>query len=73
MTTIRGVDAHCHGDLYDSPAEVVALAESSEIRTIAVTNAPAVFSHILELTRVAGSCARPWGCTRNWWRAGRAN
>jgi TatD DNase family protein len=41
----RQVDAHCHVDLYPSPAEIVARAEAEGIRTIAVTNAPSVFAH----------------------------
>lgn len=46
-----GVDAHCHIDLFPSPDAVVARAEAAGVYTIAVTNAPSVFAHTLELTR----------------------
>jgi len=46
------VDAHCHIDLYKSPADVVRETESSKVFTIAVTNAPFVYNHTSEL--VAG-------------------
>ena len=39
------VDAHCHIDLYPSPADIVRQCEESRIYTVAVTNAPSVFSH----------------------------
>ncbi len=44
------VDAHCHIDLYPDPKAVVAQAESMGIRTIAVTNAPSVFTYTRDLT-----------------------
>lgn len=47
------VDAHCHIDLYKSPQAIVEQAEAQHIYTIAVTNAPSVFSHTAALT--AGS------------------
>lgn len=43
------VDAHCHIDLYDDPAQVVADAEAHQVYTIAVTNAPSVFAHTAQL------------------------
>ncbi|MEF3309402.1 TatD family hydrolase [Paenibacillus sp. GYB004] len=43
------VDAHCHIDLYSSPADVVVWVESNKVYTIAVTNAPSVFSHTAKL------------------------
>jgi TatD DNase family protein len=44
------VDAHCHVDLYSDPKAVVAQAEALRIRTIAVTNAPSVFSFTRDVT-----------------------
>jgi TatD DNase family protein len=44
------VDAHCHLDLYENPGQVIAEAESSRTFTIAVTNAPSVYSHTATLT-----------------------
>ncbi len=44
------VDAHCHVDLYPDPAAVVAQAEALRIHTIAVTNAPSVFTFTRTLT-----------------------
>jgi TatD DNase family protein len=44
------VDTHCHVDLYEKPAEIVAEAEANRVYTIAVTNAPSVFSHTAALT-----------------------
>src|SRR3954471_19043262 len=44
------VDAHCHIDLYQNPKAVVAQAEALAIRTIAVTNAPSVFTYTRDLT-----------------------
>jgi TatD DNase family protein len=44
------VDAHCHLDLYENPEQVIAEAESSQTFTIAVTNAPSVYSHTARLT-----------------------
>jgi TatD DNase family protein len=46
------VDAHCHIDLYKAPRCTVEQAENDRIYTIAVTNAPSVFSHTAGL--VAG-------------------
>ncbi len=48
--TLPLVDAHCHIDLYDDPAQVVAEAEAHQVYTIAVTNAPSVFAHTAQLT-----------------------
>lgn len=45
------LDAHCHVDLFPEPREVVARAEGSRIRTIAVTNAPSVYPHTAALVR----------------------
>jgi TatD DNase family protein len=39
------VDAHCHIDLFKNPREVVREANSNLVHTIAVTNAPSVYSH----------------------------
>jgi TatD DNase family protein len=39
------VDTHCHIDLYENPAAVIAEAEAERVYTIAVTNAPSVFHH----------------------------
>jgi TatD DNase family protein len=47
------VDAHCHIDLYESPQAIADQAEAQRIYTIAVTNAPSVFSHTAALA--AGS------------------
>jgi TatD DNase family protein len=52
------VDTHCHIDLYEFPEQIVALAESQRIYTIAVTNAPSVFSHTVKLT-AESSYVRP--------------
>ena len=46
-----GVDAHCHIDLFPSPKDVETRAETDEVNTIAVTNAPSVFAHTRNLTR----------------------
>jgi TatD DNase family protein len=46
----RLVDAHCHIDLFPSPAAVIASAEAAKVYTIAVTNAPSVFAHTERLT-----------------------
>jgi TatD DNase family protein len=43
------VDAHCHIDLYKLPQRVIEQAESEHIYTIAVTNAPSVFTHTAAL------------------------
>lgn len=43
------VDAHCHIDLYKHPQQVIDQAENEHIYTIAVTNAPSVFTHTATL------------------------
>jgi TatD DNase family protein len=45
------VDAHCHIDLFASPAAVLREAEAAGIHTIAVTNAPSVFFHTRDLAK----------------------
>jgi TatD DNase family protein len=45
------LDAHCHVDLFERPADVIALAERAQIRTIAVTNRP---SHFETVSRLIG-------------------
>jgi TatD DNase family protein len=45
------VDAHCHIDLFPSPAKIVAAIEERCVHTIAVTNAPFVFEHTQELAK----------------------
>jgi len=45
------VDAHCHIDLFPSPAQMVAVIDQRRIHTIAVTNAPFVFRHTQELAK----------------------
>ena len=52
MNSAHLVDAHCHIDLFEQPAEIIADAERQRVYTIAVTNAPFVFRHTAEL--VAG-------------------
>jgi|SRR5947209_3374619 len=47
----RLIDAHCHIDLFDNPAHVVAEAEAAGVYTIAVTNAPSVFRHTAALVK----------------------
>jgi TatD DNase family protein len=49
VTPIRLFDTHCHVDLYPDPAKLVAECDQAGIYTIAVTNAPAVFSATREL------------------------
>lgn len=44
------VDTHCHLDLYPDPASLLRSVEAAGIYTIAVTNAPSVFSHTKQLT-----------------------
>jgi len=44
------VDTHCHLDLYPDPAALLCRIEELRIYTIAVTNAPSVFSHTRRLT-----------------------
>ena len=46
---IRLFDTHCHVDLYPDPAKVVAECDRAGIYTIAVTNAPTVFSATHEM------------------------
>jgi TatD DNase family protein len=45
------VDAHCHIDLFENPASVVAESEREHVYTIAVTNAPSVFEHTEALAK----------------------
>jgi len=45
------VDTHCHIDLYPSPVEIVKMAESNKVYTIAVTNAPSVFQYTASLVK----------------------
>lgn len=45
------VDAHCHVDLFDNPAEIVRRADDHRVYTIAVTNAPSVFSYTEALVK----------------------
>lgn len=37
---IRGIDFHCHVDLYPNPTEVIAACEREQIATLAVTTTP---------------------------------
>ena len=37
------LDTHCHIDLFEKPEQIVSLAETNQVYTIAVTNAPSVF------------------------------
>jgi len=46
------IDAHFHLDLFKDPAQLVREIEQLQIQTIAVTNAPSVFFHTLELSRL---------------------
>lgn len=46
-TTPRGIDAHCHVDLYPDPEATLREAESAGIAIIAVTNTPSVFPHMV--------------------------
>jgi TatD DNase family protein len=45
------VDAHCHVDLFPDPPALARLIAERRIHTIAVTNAPSVFSHTERLAR----------------------
>lgn len=45
------VDTHCHVDLHPNDRLLVDELETAQIYTIAVTNAPSVFQHTLELTK----------------------
>lgn len=47
------VDAHCHLDLFPSPPALLAEAVRQRVHTIAVTNAPFVFSHTAALAKEA--------------------
>ena len=48
------VDAHCHVDLFNNPAEIVRQADDHRVYTIAVTNAPSVFSYTEALAKDSG-------------------
>lgn len=50
MGVMRLHDSHFHLDLMEDPERVVDLVESAKVYTIAVTNAPFVFSHTKNLT-----------------------
>lgn len=43
------VDTHCHVDLFPDPAAVVRRAEAAGVYTVAVTNTPSVFDHLVRL------------------------
>jgi len=45
------VDAHCHIDLFGDPQQVVEETESHRVYTIAVTNAPSVYTYTESITR----------------------
>jgi TatD DNase family protein len=55
MTTSRApqvaalVDTHCHLDLYPDPAAAIRKAEAQGVLTIAVTNIPSVYAHLVAL------------------------
>jgi TatD DNase family protein len=51
-TPLRGIDAHCHLDLYPDPEATLREAESAGVAIIAVTNTPSVFPHMI--TSAAG-------------------
>lgn len=55
---IELVDAHCHLDLFPEPKAVAASALSRRVHTIAVTNAPSVFSFTQGLA-IANSSVYP--------------
>jgi TatD DNase family protein len=44
-STIEYVDAHCHLDLFPDPVALARRIDEWHVHTIAVTNAPSVFSH----------------------------
>lgn len=44
-STIEYVDAHCHLDLFPDPAALARQIDDRRVHTIAVTNAPSVFTH----------------------------
>lgn len=46
-SALRGIDAHCHFDLYPDPEAMIRNAESAGVAAIAVTNAPSVFPHMV--------------------------
>lgn len=52
---MRLIDTHCHIDLYDDPAQVVADVMSADIVVVAVTNAPFVFEACRKITAPAPS------------------
>ena len=49
--THRGVDLHCHLDLFPDPQAAVAKAEATEIYTLTVTMKPSDWPRNLEMTR----------------------
>ena len=49
------IDTHCHVDLYDDPASVIAEASATGMTVIAVTNAPFVFDACREAVEGAAS------------------
>src|SRR6185312_11432963 len=49
--TTSWIDAHCHLDLFKNEADILADIENNGVRTVAVTNAPSVFHHTLELAK----------------------
>lgn len=46
---MRYIDAHCHIDLYDDPAEEMTRAASADVGIVAVTNAPFVYDACCKL------------------------
>ncbi|GFO82768.1 MAG: TatD family hydrolase [Methyloceanibacter sp.] len=46
---MRYIDAHCHIDLYDDPADELARAASADVGIVAVTNAPFVYDACCKL------------------------
>jgi TatD DNase family protein len=55
---VKLIDAHCHVDLYADYRLVLAEIEAEGTETIAVTNAPSVFSKFLEIC-AGTTCVRP--------------
>jgi TatD DNase family protein len=47
------VDAHCHIDLFTHPERIVQELDSNLVHTIAVTNAPSVYSHTAALANTS--------------------
>jgi TatD DNase family protein len=43
------VDTHCHLDLYDDVAATIRRVEASGVFTVAVTNTPSVYEHLITL------------------------